>query len=102
MKFITKIFLILVIAAQLAPAHANGLDIYYVNSEELIAPVKEIFLQGYGIPDELIEVYQVPECPKNVEEGYRIKLCINEKELDIIYSNSFIIESLRVFRREKR
>jgi hypothetical protein len=79
-------------------ASASPIRIFHEKEPERAHLVKEIFLDVYSIPAELISLKEVEDCLKLSEKG-RLDLCIKSNgDLEAIsVDRIFITESLKIF-----
>lgn len=93
MKFVTSIMLMTAI-----PALATPIRIYHESESDRAQVVREIFLQQYLIPEDLIATLEVSECERLKGQG-KLDLCLknNGDLLVVSVDRGFIHESLKIF-----
>lgn len=71
----------------------------YKTSDKLGDLVYRRLVKEHAIPAKLIQSHLTANCPKEIK-GHRNKLviCANDKGLEVLNSNPYIIESLNVFK----
>lgn len=80
---------------------ANHIAIYDVSEKGLGIKVEKIFIEKKAVPQQLISVYRAKVCPHKLKVKNVLGLCITKKEeLVVLNTNSYIIDSLKVFRKE--
>lgn len=91
MKFFISFFMC-------ASLEASPIKIFHENAPENASQVKDIFITGYQIPEELIEMKQVKDCELLKERG-KLDLCLknNGDLLVVSVDKRFVSESLRIF-----
>lgn len=104
MKFFISLFLASAILIG-TNARANGVIIYQtpntiIAKKQASEFIKERLKEVYGVPGKLIETYMVEICPKTGYSPKKLVMCANKKELKLINSNSLILKSLAVFKRD--
>lgn len=93
MKFATSLSFFLVL-----PALASPIRIFHEKENDRARVVREIFLQQYFIPEELIALKEVAECEGIKGQG-KLDLCLknNGDLLLVSVDRGFINESLKIF-----
>ncbi len=96
MRFAIR-FLALAFAA--TNVSAAPIKIFYEQDSTNAQTVKEIFVNGYQIPEDLIDLKVVSNCDDLKEKG-KLDLCLNNNGDLLIVSvdRGFISESLTIFR----
>jgi hypothetical protein len=79
-------------------AIAAPIQIFYEQDPMNAQTVKDIFIVGYQIPEDLIALIAVPECAVLSEKG-KLDLCLNNNGdlLVVSVDRGFISESLKIF-----
>lgn len=95
MKFVTRLSLLLACAN----LRAAPIQIHYEEDMINAQIVKDIFVDAYQIPEDLIALRPVTKCDELKEKG-KLDLCLNNNGDLLIVSvdRGFISESLTVFR----
>ncbi len=93
MKFVTSIGLLLAL-----PAFAAPIRIFHEKEDDRARVVREIFLQQYFIPEDLIATKEVTDCEGLKGQG-KLDLCLknNGDLLVVSVDREFIHESLKIF-----
>ncbi|MFL5784872.1 MAG: hypothetical protein ACJ76H_09705 [Bacteriovoracaceae bacterium] len=93
MKFAISFLCLLTFAAEASP-----IRIFHEKKEEHAQVVREIFLQQYSIPEELIAMTEVQNCEELKGRG-KLDLCLknNGDLLVVSVDRGFINESLKIF-----
>lgn len=80
------------------PAFASPIRIYHESEEGRARIVREIFLQQYFIPEDLIAMVNVADCGDLKGQG-KLDLCLknNGDLLVVSVDRGFIYESLKIF-----
>lgn len=93
MKFVTSLFLFTML-----PAYASPIRIFHEKEDDRANVVREIFLQQYFIPEELIAMKEVENCGDLKGRG-KLDLCLknNGDLLVVSVDRGFIHESLKIF-----
>jgi hypothetical protein len=94
MKFgISLIFLLMSIGATASP-----IQVFFEEDSTRANWVKEIFIESYNIPEELISLKEVKKCEDLKTKG-RLDLCLNNNGdlLVVSVDRGFISESLKIF-----
>ncbi len=93
MKFVISLILLTA-----APAFASPIRIYHEREEGRAQSVRDIFLQQYFIPEDLIAMMEVSECEGLKGQG-KLDLCLknNGDLLVVSVDRGFIHESLKIF-----
>lgn len=93
MKFVTSLALLLAM-----PAFASPIRIFHENEDDRARVVREIFLQQYFIPEELIAMKEVADCEGLKGQG-KLDLCLknNGDLLVVSVDKGFIHETLKIF-----
>jgi DNA/RNA endonuclease YhcR with UshA esterase domain len=81
-----------------AVTHASPIRIFHENKQEEARVVREIFLQQYAIPEDLIATQEVLSCEGLKGKG-KLDLCLknNGDLLVVSVDRGFINESLKIF-----
>ncbi len=92
MKFVTSLFFLSL------GVHASPIRIYHESEEGRARIVREIFLQQYFIPEDLIAMENVNDCGDLKGQG-KLDLCLknNGDLLVVSVDRGFIYESLKIF-----
>lgn len=93
MKFVTSLALFLTL-----PVLASPIRIFHEKEDGRARIVKEIFLQQYFIPEELIAMKEISDCEGLKGQG-KLDLCLknNGDLLVVSVDRGFIYESLKIF-----
>lgn len=93
MKFVTSLGLLLTL-----PVLASPIRIFHEKENDRARVVREIFLQQYLIPEELIAMKEVADCEGLKGQG-KLDLCLknNGDLLVVSVDRGFIHESLKIF-----
>ena len=93
MKFVTSLGLLLAF-----PTFASPIRIFHEKEDGRARIVREIFLQQYFIPEELIAMKEVENCEGLKGQG-KLDLCLknNGDLLVVSVDRGFINESLKIF-----
>lgn len=94
MKFVISLFLVSVSAA-----HASRPITLYFEQESTRAEwVKDIFVETYRIPEDLIALKSTVNCSLEKGQG-KLNLCLNKNgDLEVVsVDKAFINESLKIF-----
>lgn len=82
---------------------AWGKDVFLITYDSIRGRpeiVQVILEQQYGIPKELIKIQRKLDPCQDQREAF-VHLCIEEKQLSVVYANAqFIKNSLKVFKNE--
>ncbi len=80
------------------PVFASPIQIFHENARERADIVRDIFLEQYAIPEELIAMKVVAKCEDLVGRG-KLDLCLkNNGDLIVVsVDRGFIDESLKIF-----
>ena len=80
------------------PVYASPIRIFHEKEQERAAIVRDIFLQQYFIPEELIAMTEVSSCEELNGKG-KLDLCLknNGDLLVVSVDRGFIHESLKIF-----
>lgn len=91
-------FLAIALVFAAANAMAAPIQIFYEQDPMNAQTVKEIFVEGYQIPEDLIALIKIPKCDVLDEKG-KLDLCLNNNGDLLIVSvdRGFISESLKIF-----
>lgn len=78
---------------------ASPIKIFFEDSSTRAGWVKDIFVETYKIPEDLITIKKVSKCKDLTEKG-KLDLCLNNNGDLLIVSvdSSFVSESLTIFR----
>lgn len=95
MKFVISL---VAMAFATSNALAAPIRIFYEQEVSNAQSVKEIFISQYQIPEDLIDLKEVPKCSALKERG-KLDLCLkNNGDLLIVsVDRTFISESLKIF-----
>ena len=99
MRFATNFFAVAVVMIfATANAIAAPIQIFYEIDPMNAQTVKEIFIDGYQIPEDLIALIAVSKCDALNEKG-KLDLCLNNNGdlLVVSVDRGFISESLKIF-----
>lgn len=91
MKFAISLFICL-------PVYASPIRIFHEKETERAQVVREIFLQQYLIPEDLIAMKEVSSCEELKGQG-KLDLCLknNGDLLVVSVDPGFVHESLKIF-----
>ncbi len=95
MKFIINFIALAGISANVMAA---PIQVFYEEEPSRAQIVKDIFTEGYQIPEDLIVLKKVAKCDELDERG-KLDLCLNNNGDLLIVSvdRGFISESLKIF-----
>ncbi len=95
MKFIISFTFLALLSL---PVFARPIHVYYEQNSTDAKWIKDIFVQTYHIPEDLIALTVTPKCEALKERG-KLDLCLNNNGDLLIVSvdHEFISESLKIF-----
>lgn len=94
MKFVINLMLLMTSSMALAAP----IQIFYEEEPTRATWVKDIFVQMYQIPEDLISLKEVTHCDGLKEKG-KLDLCLNNNGdlLVVSVDRGFVTESLKIF-----
>ena len=79
-------------------AHARPITLYYEQDPTRAQWVKDIFVENYRVPEDLIALKSTRSCEGEKGQG-KLNLCLNKNgDLEVVsVDKAFINESLKIF-----
>jgi len=95
MKFVINF---IALACLASAAMAAPIQVFYEEEPSRAQIVKDIFIESYQIPEDLIDLKRITKCDELEEKG-KLDLCLNNNGDLLIVSvdRGFISESLKIF-----